>query len=283
MKKLIDLHCHSNKSDGSMTPAELVEHAKKSSLTAIALSDHDTTSGLDEAISAANNLSIELIPAIELSVSSITETHILGYFIDYKSDIMRSELAKSLEFRRKRNEETAEMLASLGMDISCDEVYSSFESDIIGRAHFAYLMVKKGYVSSVKEGFDRYLSNNRPAYSSLQYFSPEGAIDLIHRSGGIAFAAHLHQMRLDDDKLFSYLSYLKEAGLDGIEGYYTEYTPEMGIKFRAMANKLDFVLSGGTDFHAKMKPQISIGRGYGDLEIDYSILDAMKEYHRQRT
>ena len=115
MKKLIDLHCHSNKSDGSMSPRELVEHAKRSSLSAMALSDHDTTSGLDEAISVANELSIELVPAIELSVSSITETHILGYFIDHQSDIMRSELTKSLEFRRLRNEETSRMLASLGM------------------------------------------------------------------------------------------------------------------------------------------------------------------------
>ena len=98
-----------------MSPRELVEHAKRSSLSAMALSDHDTTSGLDEAISVANELSIELVPAIELSVSSITETHILGYFIDHQSDIMRSELTKSLEFRRLRNEETSRMLASLGM------------------------------------------------------------------------------------------------------------------------------------------------------------------------
>ena len=140
----------------------------------------------------------------------------------------------------------------------------------------------KGLVPSVKEAFDKYLANGRPAYCGHQAITAEEAIDLIHKAGGIAFVAHLHLIRLSDEELRAFLTRLKAAGLDGIEGYYTEYTPEMQEKFQALARELDLQISGGTDFHAAMKPHIAIGRGTGELRIPYSVLENLKIYYKNK-
>jgi len=138
-------------------------------------------------------------------------------------------------------------------------------------------MANKGYVSSVKEGFDKYLANGKPAYSNRQHLSASQAIRLIKGAGGLAFAAHLHLMRKTDEELFEFLSRMKEEGLDGIEGYYTDYTPEMQEKYQALAKRLELLISGGSDFHAQMKPHIRIGTGYGNMKIPYSVLDRIKK------
>ena len=278
MEKVIDLHCHSNHSDGSMTPTELVRHAKKNNISAIALSDHDTVSGVALALAEGARVGVEVIPAIEISVSAKTETHIVGLFIDFSEKNLTEKIRKSLNARRVRNGETCAKLNELGFDITLDEVYAVAGSEIVGRAHFSRVMAEKGYVKNPKEAFTLYLGNGCPAYSNVQFFSAKEAIELIHGAGGIAIAAHLHQMKLSDKVLYEYLKELKAYGLDGVEGYYTEYTSEMGEKFRKMASDLSLVLSGGSDFHAAMKPQIEIGSGYGDLKISYSLLESLRAY-----
>lgn len=276
MERYIDLHTHSTKSDGSMTPTELVQHAKKTSLAAIALTDHDSFDGVEEAMIEGKRIGLEVVPGIEFSAKSETETHILGYYID----INNKEILKSIKgIRKTRNErtnETSSLLKKLGFDITVDEVMKIAPGGIVGRAHYARVMMEKGYVSSVKEAFDLYLSNGKPAYCSRQHITDKEAVKLIKQAGGFAFVAHLHLMKKTDEALYSFISELKQAGLDGIEGYYSEYTFEMQEKYQKLAKDLSLKISGGTDFHANMKPHIDIGVGLGNLKIPYSVLENIR-------
>ena len=282
MERLIDLHTHSRHSDGSMTPKELVAHAAAEGISAIALSDHDCVDGVAEAMAEGERLGVEVIPAIEFSVVSDTETHILGYFIDPASPVMDEAMVKIFEAREYRAKTTLAKLNELGFPITEEEVRQVAGGALLCRAHYARVLMDKGLVPSVKEAFDKYLANGRPAYCGKQAITAEEAIALIHAAGGIAFVAHLHLIRLSDDELRAFLTRLKAAGLDGIEGYYTEYTPEMQEKYQALARELSLEISGGTDFHAAMKPHIAIGRGTGELRIPYSVLENMKKYYKNK-
>lgn len=276
MEKYIDLHTHSVYSDGTMTPKELVQHAKNAGLSAISLTDHDCIDGVNEAITEGNKIGLEVVPGIEFSVQSETETHILGYYVDIKSPALQSVIPEILRVRRERGLQTEENLKKQGFDVSYEEALKLAPGGLVGRAHFARIMVEKGYSSSVKEAFDLYLSSGKKGFSSHQYLTDEEAIRVINESGGFSFVAHLHLIRLSDNELFEYLKKLKNAGLDGIEGYYTEYTPEMQKKYMEMAKELNLSISGGTDFHAKSKPHIEIGTGLGNLKIPYSVLEEIK-------
>ncbi len=276
MNKYIDLHTHSLKSDGSMTPREVVEEAKRAGLAAIALSDHDTVDGVREAVEAGKELGVEVIPAIEFSVQSKTETHILGYFIDIENPDLLKMLKEVVDLRIERNHVTCKRLNELGFDITLEEVRALAPNNFVGRAHFARVMMDKGYISSVKEGFEKYMSVGKYAYCEKQRLTARDAIELIAKCGGISFLAHPHLTKLSDDELVEFLEELKNYGLGGLEGYYTDYTPEMQKKYQSMAEKLGLIISGGTDFHAKMKPHISIGTGLGNMKIPYSVLENIK-------
>ncbi len=274
--KYIDLHTHSNCSDGSMTPTELVAHASECGLSAIALSDHDTVAGVDEALGAGKKYGVEVVPAIEFSVQSDTETHILGFYIDHKSPNLKEALDNINVVRHQRTVNTCNKLRELGFDVTMEEALEIAPAGIIGRAHFARLLVEKGYISSVKEGFDKYLANGRPAYDGSQYLTAKDAVELIDAIGGVSFVAHPHLIRLDDASLRAFLSELKGYGLCGIEGYYNEYTDEMQDYFQKLAIDLGLNICGGTDYHAKMKPHIEIGIGQGNMKIPYSVLENIK-------
>lgn len=276
MEKYIDLHTHSLKSDGSMTPSEVVEEAKRAGLSAIALSDHDTVDGVREAVETGKKIGVEVIPAIEFSVISKTETHILGYFIDIENPDLLQTLKEVVDLRIERNYVTIQRLNELGFDMTLEEVRALAPNNFVGRAHFARVMMDKGYISSVKEGFDKYMSVGKYAYCEKQRLSAKDAIELIGKCGGISFLAHPHLTKLSDDELVEFLKELKGYGLCGLEGYYTDYTPEMQEKYQSIAENLGLMISGGTDFHAKMKPHISIGTGLGNMKIPYSVLDNMK-------
>ena len=276
MEKYIDLHTHSLKSDGSMTPAEVVQEAKRAGLTAIALSDHDTVDGLPEALAEGEKIGVEVIPAIEFSVLSKTETHILGYFIDYNNDYLKQILKEVVDLRIERNHVTTQRLNELGFDITLEEVRALAPNNFVGRAHFARVLMDKGYTQSVKEGFEKYMSVGKYAYCEKQRLTARDAIEIIEKCGGISFLAHPHLTKLSDDDLKEFLLELKSYGLCGIEGYYTDYTPEMQEKYHTLAEEMGLMISGGTDFHAKMKPHISIGTGLGNMKIPYSVLEEMK-------
>lgn len=273
----IDLHTHSNCSDGSMTPTELVAHAAERGLKAIALSDHDTVAGIDEALEAGKRYGVEIVPAIEFSAQSDTETHILGFYIDHKCERLKEALENINKVRWQRTVNTCENLQRLGFDVSMEEALRIAPSGLIGRAHFARILMEKGYTKSVKEGFEKYLANGRPAYDGTQYLTAEMAVKLIEDIGGVSFVAHPHLIRLSDESLREFLIMLKGYGLCGIEGYYNEYTPEMQEYFHNLARELGLEISGGTDYHAKMKPHIEIGIGQDNMQIPYSVLENIKK------
>lgn len=274
---MIDLHTHTIRSDGSMTPAELVRHAKAGGLSAVAVSDHDTADGVKEAIKTGTKIGIEVIPAIELSAISDTETHILGYFIDPDSPALLSAVDYIRDIRTKRMGETCDMLAKYNIRIALDEVKEKAKGGILCRAHIAKLMTEKGYSESPKAAFNQWLNAGCPCYSESQALTDTEAIELIRKAGGDAYLAHLHLTKKSGDELEQFIKHLLDAGLTGIEGYYTDYTPEMERTCRGFSEKYGLKLSGGTDFHGTFKPHISIGRGLGGLEIPDSVLEKMKK------
>lgn len=282
MEGYIDLHTHSNKSDGSQTPAEVVRTAEKAGLSAIALTDHDSVSGVKEAVEEGRRCGVEVVPAIEFSAISPTQNHILGYYMDVDNPLLTETLKKLNEIRNRRMGETCRLLNLHGFDVTVEEVKKLAPGGIVGRAHFARLMVNKGQIGSVKEAFDLYLGTGKPCFCGDQHLSEEDTIDLIHRCGGLAFVAHLHQIKLDDDRLVKLLLHLKDCGLDGIEGYHSEYTSDMQEKYQSMAVKYGFLMSGGTDYHADMKPHISIGTGLGNMKIPYSVLEKIKNARERK-
>ena len=277
MEKYIDLHTHSTCSDGSMTPAELVKHAKSSGLSAVAISDHDTCDGVSEAVKAGAECGIEVVPAIELSAKSDTETHILGYFIDPSSPALLSAVDYIRDVRTQRIGETCEMLKKYKINVTLDEVKEKAKGGILCRAHLAKIMTEKGYSSSPKDAFNTWLNVGCPAYSESQALTDTEAIELIRKAGGDAYLAHLPLTKKPKDELDRFVKRLAEEGLCGIEGYYTDYTPEMETEYRGLAKKYGLKISGGTDFHGSFKPHISIGTGLGRLRIPYSVLENMKK------
>ena len=276
-EKYIDLHTHTVCSDGSMTPRELVRHAKDAGLSAVAVSDHDTADGVHEALAAGREFGIEVIPAIELSAVSDTETHILGYFIDPDSAELRDSVDYIREIRTKRIGETCEMLSALGIDVTLDEVKKIAGGGILCRAHIAKLMTEKGYSESPRDAFSKWLNVGCPAYSETQALTDSEAVKLIRAAGGDAYLAHLHLTKKPHDELDKFVLRLKNEGLTGLEGYYTDYTPDMEKEYRGLAEKYGLKISGGTDFHGAFKPHISIGRGLGNMRIPYSVLENMKK------
>ena len=280
--KWIDLHTHSLKSDGAQTPADVVRTAHAAGLSAMALSDHDNIDGVREAMAEGEKLGIEVIPAVELSAQVDTELHILGYFIDLENKKLKEAMAYSLVVRDQRQEETCRKLNEQGFQITMDELREEAHGNpVLCRAHFAQIMVRKGYAESVQDCFKKYLSVGCYAYSNKQALLPHEAVSLIHEAGGIAVAAHLHLIKMEDAPLKHFLADLIPHGLDGVEGYYTDYTPEMEVRYRGIAKELGLVLSGGTDYHGANKPHISIGRGRGGLEIPYSVLEGLKARHKE--
>ena len=275
--RIIDLHTHSTCSDGSMSPRELVYHAKANGLSAVAVSDHDTADGVKEAIAAGKEVGIEVIPAIELSAKSDTETHILGYFIDPDAPALRKAVDYIRAVRTERIGETCDMLKQYNIDVTLDEVKALAAGGILCRAHIARIMTDKGYSASPKAAFAEWLNVGCPCYSESQALTDTEAVSLIREAGGDAYLAHLHLTKKPPEALDAFVKRLAEEGLTGIEGYYTDYTDEMAVEYRALAAKYRLKISGGTDFHGAFKPHISIGRGLGNLSIPYAVLERMKE------
>ncbi len=280
--KRIDLHTHSLKSDGAQTPIDVVRTAYAAGLSAMSLTDHDNIEGVPEAVAEGQRLGIEVIPGVELSAQSDTELHILGYFIDIRNKRLNDAMAYALEVRDQRQEETCRKLNEQGFQITMDELRQEAHGNpVLCRAHFAQIMVRKGYAESVQQAFSKYLSVGCYAYSNRQALTGPEAVSLIREAGGIAVAAHLHLIKMEDAPLKEYLRSLIPYGLDGLEGYYTDYTPDMERRYRAMAQELGLVISGGTDYHGANKPHISIGKGRGNLEIPYEVLDGLKQRHKE--
>ena len=280
--KTVDLHVHSNKSDGSFSPEELVSYAIEKGLSAFALSDHDTTEGIEAAVQAAKGTGIEVIPAIEFSTEyEGKDIHILGLYIDYSGKEFKKYLKDFQDSRDLRNRKMCEKLTEHGVPVTYEEMREYFPGSVLTRAHYAKYMWEKGFVKSMSEAFDRYIGDHAPCFLPREKVTPMQAVELILRAGGVPILAHPVLYHLSDERLDKLVAQLKGVGLAGIEAIYSTYTSSEERQMRALADKYDLLISGGSDFHGTTKPNLDLGCGYGKLCIPYDILENIKEYRRK--
>lgn len=278
LEAYVDLHTHSTESDGMLSPEELIELAAGLQLAAIALTDHDTVSGLPPARKAAGRLGIELVPGIELSTDYHgTEVHILGYYIDEENQAFLQKLQEFCNAREERNKKMALRLREEGFDFTYEELRAAFPDSVLTRAHFARFLADRGYVGNMAAAFHRYIGNNCRCYVPRERITPMEAVGLIHEGGGLAFFAHPMLCSMGTDSLEALVASLKEQGLDGLEAVYSTYTAKEERIVRDFAEKYALLVSGGSDFHGSNKPDICLGTGKGNLKIPYSYLQRIKD------
>ncbi len=282
--KRIDLHVHSTESDGTMTPQELMVHAKEIGLSAIALTDHDSIHGLAKARPVAESLGLELVPGVELSTDCDgKEIHILGYYIDEHNRAFLDRLQEFVDGRDKRNAKMVALLREEGFDITMEKLYAAYSDSVITRAHFARYLVEHGFVKDRAAVFAKYLGSDCRCYVPREKITPFEAIRLIRLGGGLAFFAHPVLCRMSHGKLRSFLKELKDEGLAGIEAIYSMNTQEDEAAMLHFAREFGLLVSGGSDFHGANKPYINMGTGKGNLNIPYDVLAKIKAYRQSLT
>lgn len=267
MRYRSDLHAHSAASDGQYTPAQLVQKAKERGLDALALTDHDTMDGLEEAIRAGKQRGVRVIPGVELSAKEYPTFHILGYGFDLQASPL-AELCRRMKVRRdERTERLLVFLREKGTDLSASEVTELAGGEIIGRPHFAQAMVRRGYVANYREAFDRYLDTEE-YHEKVERDKPSAleCIRAIKDSGGKVSLAHPYQIGLPDDELETLVKQLKDWGLDAIECYYPKYTQSQQKLYLSLTEKYHLHQTGGSDFHGeRVKPDIELAKLMLDL------------------
>ena len=274
----IDLHTHTHFSDGSVSPTALVEIAHQQGVNILAITDHDTTEGLPEAMEAAHHLPIEIIPGIELSTEfQGRETHMLGYFIDLADPQFQARLEQLRATRVDRLHHILDRLHTLKMEISLDEVEHVAGGGTMGRPHIAQLLIEKGYVKGMKEAFDRFLGVRGAAY--VRRVVPEAAEIMmwITEAGGIPILAHPYWEGLGTDKTTDSCRALVEQGLRGLEVFYGTFSARQISINLNLARKFDLLMTGGSDFHGTFKPEILVGTGRGSLRVPPKLVDHLRQ------
>jgi len=282
--ELIDLHAHTTASDGSYSPAELIDLAKDIGLKAVAVTDHDTVAGVGEAMARGQTVGLEVIPGVEIGAEFKPGTmHILGYFIDHDHPGLKGKLNSLQEARRTRNPKIVAKLNELGFDITMEEVQAAAGGEQVGRPHFAKVMLDKGQVTAFNEAFDKYLTKGGPAYVDKFRFTPEDALEMIRQAGGLPVLAHPFTLGLESaDGLEDLIADLQKKGLAGIEVFYSEHTESMSETYLNLAIKYGLARTGGSDFHGDNKPEVELGRGLGNLNIPYSLLTDLKTWKGEK-
>ncbi len=278
---MVELHAHSTASDGALSPTRLVALAHSDKLRAIALTDHDTVAGLNEARQAANKRGIEFVPGIELEVDFSPGTfHLLGLALERWDGKVRRRLEQSLQYRKKRNLEMVELMRAAGISITYEELASLAGHDTVGRPHFAALLLKKGVISTLHEAYHTLIGNGKRFY--VQKRSPDlgEACATIHAAGGVAVLAHPHTLGIDWDELSRSLRRWKGQGLDGIEAYNATASLSDGHRFAALGKELGLLVSAGSDFHTPYAGNRRLGIGPDGKPIEDRFLVELLEYKR---
>lgn len=269
-----DLHAHTTASDGTFTPMQLVQEAARVGITYLAVTDHDTTGGIREALAASKSAGIRLIPGVELSADGPPgKCHLLGLGIDPDYAPLNNTLRELSENRRQRNEKMAARLTTLGLPVTLDEVTRAAPPGAnVGRPHFAQVLVTKGYVATIREAFDKYLGDQSAGYVEKETLTPEQAIGLVHQAGGLCFLAHPNLVKMAQQETFEtrWTAY-QALGLNGVEAYYGMHTPAQTEYFLRLAKKRGLLVTGGSDFHGAHKPDVRLG-----AVVDGGYLDAEK-------
>lgn len=277
----IDLHVHSNKSDGTLSPAEVAAHAAACGLSAIALTDHDCVAGIAEAQKAAQKLAaagtpLRIVPGVEISADyKNRDIHILGLLIDPEDAALNTALSKALASRDARNEKMVKNLQAAGLDITVENLLFGTGDTVITRAHFARHLLARGYVKTREEAFRKYLDSSTPYYVRREYMQPAAAIRLIRLAGGIPVLAHPLLYHLDADGVKELVAKLSGEGLMGIETIYSKNTGTDEAFVRKLAADFHLLMTGGSDFHGANKPDIAIGVGRGNLRIPEEMLEKL--------
>jgi predicted metal-dependent phosphoesterase TrpH len=285
----VDLHCHSTASDGTLPPADVVRLAQSSGLSGLALTDHDTIGGVAEAAAEAERLGLTFLPGIEISCEypHPGTMHILGYGVDPASPTLRDLTRQLLEGRDNRNPRIIQRLNELGVSITMDEVEQEAKATgansnkPIGRPHIAAVLLRKGYVTSIKQAFDKYLAQGGAAYFDKERLTMRQAMDLIRASGGMPVLAHPVQLRTtNDSELDRAVKDLVDLGLVGLETIHSDHDAALVEKYTRLADRYHLLKTGGSDFHGTNKKDIRLGVANG-RRIPREFLDGLLERHRE--
>lgn len=270
----IDLHVHSNASDGTLSPAQVVNEAARAGLSAIALTDHDTTAGVAMATEKGRELGVRVIPGVELScIYQGKEIHILGLFVHCEDSAFKKELKELLSVRIWRNEEMLRRFQSDGFDITMSDLTAGNPDTVITRAHFARALVEKGYASSMSDAFHTYLQYGGKYCLKKELITPEHAMKVLGDNHAFSSLAHPMQYRLGWEETERLVAHLSELGLMGLEVYHSSQSPDQSRGLRSIARKYNLLPTGGSDFHGSNKPDISIGVGRGVLHLSHLLLE----------
>jgi len=265
-EKYADLHIHTNYSDGTFTPQQILTLAQKVGLSCISITDHDSVSALPF---FASTREIEVLPGIELTAQiNDTEVHVLGYLIDYEEGWFQEKLEEIREIRIQRMRQMCKKLTQLGMPIEAEEVLDFAEHNCVGRLHLARLMVKKGFVATTREAFNLYIGDHGPAYVSRFKLTPYEAIELILKLRGIPVLAHPYTLGNQD-----LIPQFVKAGLKGLEVIYPEHTSNQTKHYNELAREYNLLVTGGSDCHGEAKPEVKMGT----LKIPYALVEKLKE------
>lgn len=281
--RFIDLHSHTNESDGSLLPEELVQLAKRSDLDALAITDHDTFAGYEKALPFARGAGLDLVRGIELNSrlklgdAAERAVHLLGYFLwGEPSWEITGFLEQQRKDRRERNRRLAAMLQSRGVNVVVEEVEARGRS-LAGRVHFAQVLVEKGYAESSNDAFRKYLGEAAPTYVHRDSLTTAEAIQTVRRGGGIPVLAHPVRLGLLREAERDVFLQLKSQGLMGLEVYHSEHEPALQAHYRQLAEELGLLPTGGSDFHGAIKPTIQLGTGLrGNVRVPREFLDRMR-------
>ena len=267
-----DLHLHSNKSDGILSPEEVVLQAARLGLAAISLTDHDTVEGISEALDAGTKYGVQVVPGIELNTSADNgELHILGYYIRHTDKKLLNNLKGIKEARVRRIQAIVQKLNSLGFEITFEQVLKKAgKADSMGRPHIARLLLEKGYVSTIREAFEKYIGHGGPAYVERHKLMPGDVIALIKDCGGVPVLAHPGILSSS-----LYIDLCIREGIQGIEVYHSRHTEEQAAVFREIARRHDLIVTGGSDCHGEFKfdGKMLMGR----YTVDAGAVDRLKE------
>jgi 3',5'-nucleoside bisphosphate phosphatase len=276
----VELHAHTTASDGTLSPTELVELALDNGLSLLAVTDHDSTDGVSEAMARAAGTPLEVWPGVEISTDvPNTEVHILGYFVDPTDAEFAETLARLRDSRVWRAQQMVEKLGALGMEVSFERVREIAGTGAIGRPHVAQALVEAGHVRTAKDAFDLYLHRNGPAYADRFKLTPAEAIQLIRRAGGMAVLAHPTYINPGDTAGFDLTTFVRElidVGLLGMECYYGDYSPETKRNLSRIARQLGLIPTGGSDFHGGNTPASDLG----GLDVPAETIEKMREWRK---
>lgn len=267
--KYADLHVHTTQSDGSFTPEQLIKESLKRKLSAIAIVDHDTVGAIPEALALAQGKDLEIIAGIELTAQQDNqEIHILGYFLNYQDQVLLEKLKLVQENRIERVHKIIENLGKIGVKLNAETVFGISGAGTVGRMHIAKALVKEKRVHSIAEAFSKYIGDRSPAYVLGFRLSPQQAIKIIKDAGGVAVLAHPYILHND-----ALILELTNYGLAGIEVYYPEHSQSMVNFYLDLAQKLNLLVTGGSDFHGSAKPEIKLGM----MKVPFELVEKLRQ------